>query len=79
MKKLIIQLGKKYRLSLNIKIVRESYDIWGYEISEKDGSFICYHSYSTGKTNTGIIYPSDKEETLMCIEEDFKKYKLIHN
>ena len=73
MKKKIIEIGKKHELELRVESTKESFDIFDYEVYQKD-EFIGVYRYYTGKTNTGVKYPT--ECFLPSLENDLEKYKL---
>ena len=73
MKKKIIELGKKHGLKLRVESNREAFDIIDYEVYH-DNEFIEGYRYYTGKTNTGVEYPT--ECFLPELENHLEKYKL---
>ena len=72
MKKKITELGKKYGLELRVESSKESFDIYDYEVYHND-EFIGVYRHYTGKTNTGVEYPT--ECFLPTLENDLVKYK----
>ena len=75
MKKQILELGKKYGLKLHIQSVRFAFDIIDYDVNIDTfcGHFIGVYRHMTGKTSTGVTYPT--ESILIDIEKDLVKYK----
>lgn len=73
MKKKIIELGKKHGLDLRVESNKEAFDIIDYEIYHSD-EFIGVYRYFTGKTSTGVEYPT--KCFLPELENDLKNYKL---
>jgi hypothetical protein len=77
MKKIIIELGKKYNLKLEVFFTRIGFDVLGYELN-CEGRHIWADTYYTGKTSTGVLYPSNKNEFLIEVKKrikDFNKNK----
>ena len=75
MKKQILDLGKKYGLKLYVSSQREAFDIIDYDVNIEThcGEFIGVYRYFTGKTSTGVEYPT--QSILLEIENDLIKYK----
>lgn len=74
MKNQIIELGKKYRLELRVGLNKSAFDIWEYEVYHGQ-LFIGVYTHYTGKTNTGVKYPT--ESILPQLEKDLKIYTEI--
>ena len=76
MKKKIIELGKKHGLKLHVSSNREAFDIIDYDVNIDTfcGEFIGVYRHMTGKTSTGVEYPT--ECFLPELENDLEKYKL---
>lgn len=73
MKKKIIEIGKKHGLELRVESNREAFDIIDYEVYNGN-EFIEVYRHYTGKTSTGVEYPT--ECFLPELENDLQKYKL---
>jgi len=74
MKKKIIELGEKHKLKLYVIVHRTEFDIIDYEVWIKDSSWVEFYRHCTGKTSTGVEYPT--ECFLPELENDLRKYKL---
>lgn len=72
MKKKIIELGEKHGLVLRVESSREAFDIIDYEIHHNN-EFIGVYRHYTGKTNTGVAYPTECFKPQL--ETDLKHYK----
>lgn len=72
MKKKIIELGKTHDLDLRVESIKEAFDIYDYEVYQNNEFIGVYRNY-TGKTNTGVEYPS--ECFLPQLEKDLVKHK----
>jgi len=75
MKKKIIELGKKYGLELRVDSNKGGFDIYDYEVYHND-EFIGTYRHYTGKTNTGIKYPT--ECFLPELQNDLKLHLFIN-
>ena len=75
MKKKIIELGKKHGLELRVESNREAFDIIDYEVYHND-EFIEIYRHYTGKTSTGVEYPT--ESFLPELENKLTEYKQIN-
>ena len=75
MKKQIIELGKKYGLKLYVESNKFAFDIIDYDVNIDTfcGEFIGVYRHMTGKTSTGVTYPT--ESILIDIEKDLVEYK----
>jgi hypothetical protein len=74
MKKQILELGKKHGLKLHVESNKFAFDIIDYDVNIDRfcGHFIGVYRHMTGKTSTGVTYPT--ESILIDIEKDLVKY-----
>ena len=78
MKKQIIELGKEYGLKLHVQSNRVAFDIIDYDVNIDKfcREFIGVYRHMTGKTSTGIAYPT--ESILIDLEKDLINYISIY-
>jgi len=71
MKNKIIEIGKKHGLELTVESNRIAFDIIDYDVWFNNKIVNIYRHY-TGKTNTGIVYPTPT--FLSNLENDLKVF-----